>query len=178
MLADGHLSDQEIIFLKTWLEENDEIAYSWPGEVIYRRISRVLEDNIIDDDERTYLTKTLEDLIGGSFEETGATSGVATSLPVQDVETMKFKGKKFCFSGQFLFGTRAACHKETERVGAKFVMNVSKGLDYLVIGTMSTRSWANTSFGRKIERAMEYQKEGCDLLIIDEECWARHLPAD
>lgn len=176
MLVDGHLSDDEIIYLKNWLDENDEIAYTWPGEVLYKRINQVLADNVIDENERKYLTKTLEDLIGGSFQETGATSGVSTSLPVQTVESIEIDGKTFCFTGTFLFGTRSACHRATEKAGGEPAPRITKKLDYLVIGTMSTHSWANTSFGRKIEKAMDMQKDGVPLTIIDEQCWVRHLP--
>ncbi|MCH7687994.1 MAG: BRCT domain-containing protein [Planctomycetes bacterium] len=178
MLVDGHLSDDEIIFLKSWLEENDEIAHTWPGEVLYRRINKVLADNVIDEDERSYLKKTLEELIGGSLQETGATSGIATSLPVQEIENIEFERRKFCFSGTFLYGTRAACHRVTEQAGGEPANNITRKLDYLVIGTMSTRSWANTSFGRKIEKAMEFQKQGAPLTIIDEQSWVRYLPSD
>jgi hypothetical protein len=40
---------------------------------------------------------------------------------------------------------------------------------------MTTQSWANTSFGRKIEKAVGYQKKGSPLLIVSEEQWARYL---
>ena len=178
MLVDGHLSDDEIIYLKNWLDENDEIAYTWPGEVLYKRVNQVLADNVIDEDERKYLTKTLEELIGGSFQETGATSGVSTSLPIRDVESIEFDSSTFCFTGTFLFGTRPVCHRATEKAGGIPAPRITKKLDYLVIGTMTTRSWANTSFGRKIEKAVELQKSGVPLSIIGEQCWVRHLPQE
>jgi hypothetical protein len=34
MLCDGHLNDQEIAFLKQWLEQNESIAVAWPGDVV------------------------------------------------------------------------------------------------------------------------------------------------
>ena len=175
MLVDGHLSDDEILFLKTWLDENNEIAFAWPGEVVCKRINKALEDGIIDEGERKHLTKTLQELIGGDFQETGATPSEPISLPVQEIESLEFDEQTFCFTGTFIFGTRPACQKATEKAGGISAKRITKKLDYLVIGTMSTRSWANTSFGRKIEKAVEYQAEGCPLVIIDESSWARYL---
>ena len=177
VLIDGHLSDDEILFLKSWLEENDQIAYSWPGEVLYKRICDVLDDGIIDEAERKYLAKTLEELIGGSFQETGATPSDPIAFPVQQVESIDFEGRIFCFTGTFLFGTRPSCHKATEKAGGVPAKGITKKLDYLVIGTMSTRAWAHTSFGRKIEKAVQLQREGCPLVIIDEKSWVAELPA-
>ena len=135
-----------------------------------------LKDGRIDKKERDYLTNTLKQLIGGSFQESGAVGGEATSLPVQQVSEIDFEGRTFCFTGSFLYGTRPACHKATEKAGGIPAPRITQKLDYLVIGTMSTRSWANTSFGRKIERAVEIQESGCPLVIIDEQTWIEKLP--
>jgi hypothetical protein len=46
--------------------------------------------------------------------------------------------------------------------------NVSKKVDILVIGTRVAPDWAHTSFGRKIQRAVELQEEGHAIEIISE----------
>lgn len=176
MLVDGELSDTEIVYLKNWLEENDRIAYTWPGEVVYKRVCDVLDDGVIEESERDFLAKTLEELIGGDFQKTGATPSESVSFPVQQVDSIDFDGKTFCFTGTFIFGTRPACHKATEKIGGIPAPRITKKLDYLVIGTMSTRTWANTSFGRKIEKAIELQKSGSPLFIINEKTWVENLP--
>ena len=152
------------------------LAVTWPGEVVYKRINQVLADGAIDEDERKYLTETLDSLIGGTMQEIGATEGLSTSLPVDDVSDIDFDGRSFCFTGTFLFGTRSACHKATELAGGIAAKGVTRKLDFLVIGTNTTRTWANTSFGRKIEKAVDYRNSGLPLAIVSEACWVRHLP--
>lgn len=176
MLADGYLADEEILFLKNWLDENDMLAVTWPGGVVYKRINQVLADGAIEEGERKYLTETLDSLIGGTMQETGATEGLSTNLPVEDVAAIDFDGRSFCFTGTFLYGTRAACHKATEFAGGIAANGITKKLDYLVIGTNTTGSWANTSFGRKIEKAVDYRSSGLQLAIVSEACWVSHLP--
>lgn len=175
MMADGRLDDSEIKFLNMWLLDNKELAFCWPGEVIYVRVKEVLADNIVTEEERKYLEKTLSELIGGTLQETGAAIGGATTLPVEQVDKVIVDGRKFCFTGKFLFGTRKACEEAIVSRGGEPLPNVRKDLDYLVIGTMASSEWANTSHGRKIEKAMAYKKKGCDITILGEESWVHHL---
>jgi hypothetical protein len=178
MLADGELSDYEILFLNNWLTENDDIADTWPGEILYERIRAALADGVIDDSDRSSLLATVKCLIGSTFQEAGATSGFSRGFPVNAIDGIDFAGKVFCFTGQFLFGTREACHRATVRVGGVPSRRINQKLNYLVIGTMSARPWANTSLGRKIEKAVDYQKSGSPLLIVDEATWVGCLPAE
>ena len=177
ILADGNLNEQEIRFLDLWLKDNSDIANMWPGDVIAKRVRDVLADNVVTDEEIEHLKGTLEELIGGTLQETGATSGFSTRLPVNDdkASPIIFKDSSFCFTGNFLFGTRAACERAITERGARAVANVRKDLRYLVVGTLVSSEWANTSHGRKIEKAVEYQNYGCPILIISEEHWVRHL---
>jgi hypothetical protein len=178
MLADGELSDYEILFLNNWLTEHDDIADTWPGEVLYERIRAALADGVIDDSDRSRLLATVKCLIGSTFQESGATSGLSSGVPVNAIDSVDFAGKVFCFTGQFLFGTREACHRATLRVGGLPSRRINQKLNYLVIGAMSAQPRANTSFGRKIEKAVDYQKRGCPLLIVDEATWVGCLPAE
>ncbi len=58
-----------------------------------------------------------------------------------------------------------------ETLGGKNAGSVTKSLNYLVIGTYVTDSWAHETFGRKIEKAMEYRDSGVSLVIVTEEHW-------
>jgi hypothetical protein len=163
LMADQVLNDEEIRYLDLWLRDNEPLAQSWPGEAVYARVRGVLTDGKIAEEEREHLKQTLSALIGGTLRETGAAIGGSTELPIQEVASIQIPKKTFCFTGTFLFGTRAACERAVERV--------VRGLDYLVIGALTTRSWAHTSFGRRIEKALEYQKAGEHVKIIGERQW-------
>jgi NAD-dependent DNA ligase len=177
VMADEKLNEQEVRFLDLWLKDNADIANIWPGDVIARRVRDVLADNVVADDELKHLHETLKELIGGTLQDTGAVSGLSTRLPVNDEKASPiiFKESSFCFTGNFIFGTRAACERAITERGALAVGNVKKDLGYLVIGTMVSSEWANTSHGRKIEKAVEYQNNGCPILIISEEHWVKYL---
>lgn len=177
ILADGDLNEHEVRFLDLWLEDISDIANVWPGDVIAMRVRDVLADNVVTHEELKHLKEILTELIGGRLQETGATSGYSTKLPVNDEEAsaFNFKDDSFCFTGNFLFGTRASCERAITNRGALAVANVRQDLGYLVIGTMVSSEWANTSPGRKIEKAVDYQNSGCPILIISEEHWVKYL---
>ncbi|MBW1723595.1 MAG: BRCT domain-containing protein [Deltaproteobacteria bacterium] len=175
LLADGVLSDDEIHFLSVWLDENENIATTWPGEVVYARVKDVLADGVVTEDERDYLKQSLSELLGAPFQETGATSGVSVRLPVDDVETIIVPGRSFCFTGNFLYGTRKACERAVTERGGDPRPRVTLDLNYLVIGAMTTHEWAHTSYGRKIEKAVAYREKGRPIQIVNEEQWVQFL---
>ena len=177
LIADDQLNGQEVRFLELWLRDNQDISTLWPGNVVAQRINDVLADGVITEEELEHLKSTLKELVGGTIQDTGAIGGLSTRLPIDDYRAspLDFNDTTFCFTGNFLFGTRAACQRAVEKRGARAADGVRKDLKYLVIGTMVSPDWANTSHGRKIEKAVEYQSSGCPILIISEAHWLKHI---
>lgn len=175
VLADQELNDTEIGFLDLWLRDHADIATTWPGEVIHRRVSAALQDGVITEDEREHLKDTLSALIGGTLEETGAAGGLSTTLPLDEVDAVAIDGSSFCFTGQFLYGTRKKCEQAVAELGGRALSSVRQDLDYLVIGELASRDWAHSSHGRKIEKAKTYQQKGCSIAIVSEQVWIHAL---
>ena len=174
IIADGEVNKQEVQFLSTWLTEHGELAMTWPGEVIFKRVRNILLDGVITEEECLYMQKTLTELIGGSFSDDGAVASGTIALPVDMDAAICIPQATFCFTGQFIYGTRAACERAVSERGG-IVGAVSKKLDYLVIGSMSSRDWKNTSFGTKIEMAMNLKQNGADVVIVSESQWVAAL---
>ena len=143
--------------------------------MIYQRVNEVLADGIITEEERRYLEKTLTDLIGGTLQDIGATSGLPTNLPIDNIDNIEIKNKCFCFTGTFLYGTRSACERAVIQRQGTVSPRVILDINYLVIGTLITKEWAYTSYGRKIEKAIEYKKRNPEILIISENQWIKAL---
>lgn len=171
MLADDHLHDKEVLLLSTWLSANQEATLVWPACVLGQKVREVLADGIISDEERKHLLKVLSDLIASDFSETGSASAEVATLPINDAVTVEIKNAGVCMTGEFIFGTRAACERLTLKAGGMPLNNVTKSADILVIGTRVAPDWAHTTFGRKIQRAAELQTEGHPIEIISERRW-------
>jgi NAD-dependent DNA ligase len=171
LMADATLNDKEIAYLQTWLTENQNIANAWPGSAIASRLAEIMADGIITNDERNDLVSLLSELSGNYFHETGAATIEAPALPIDDDPSVYFKNMTFCFTGEFMYGTRANCERVVLRLGGMPIDNVTKKLDYLVIGSRISPMWANTTYGRKIEKAVEHRESGVELSIISEQQW-------
>jgi NAD-dependent DNA ligase len=172
--ADNTINDNEILFLRQWIAEHAEVAAVWPGSMIAKRIDEILEDGIITPDERADLLHILQEMSGNFFADTGVAQQLASTLPIDHDAVLAFAGKTICFTGTFLFGSRAVCQETATQQGGIPEDTITKRLDYLVIGAMASPDWVNTTYGRKIEKAVGYRAEHGRPLIISEQQWAQY----
>ncbi len=174
LLADNVLNEEEIIFLDTWLKENEQITDAWPANIIADRVQAVLDDGVITQEEAEDLKSTLERIVGSGLQD-GVVAGMATRLPIQKVDALDFEARLFCLTGKFVYGPRQKCENAITDRGGVVHPRVVAYSDYLVIGTLTSRDWAHTSHGRKIESAIKANEEGSAIKIIAEEDWTRFL---
>ena len=62
LVADGQLNDAEVRFLHTWLAANAGVSGQPLIASLYRRVSEILSDGVVDTDERAELLQTLDSL--------------------------------------------------------------------------------------------------------------------
>lgn len=173
--ADKNINDQEISYLQTWITEHNHLQDQWPVCAIHYKIKEIMADGIISDDERIELLERLQELTGNYFSETGASATEGPTLPIDDDPSIFFRDMSYCFTGEFLYGTRAACERAILKLGAMPQNGVTKKLNYLVIGSRCNPDWINETYGRKIEQAMNYKAEGIELIIVSERQWTAAL---
>jgi NAD-dependent DNA ligase len=177
IIADGSLNESEILFLRQWIASNDFAQTHVIGKMISHNIETILEDGIVEPEELLNLKLFLETLIGNCYQTTGEASGRATRLPITEGVSVQIPERTFCFTGCFAYGTRESCIVDTVNKGGQASKNVTKSVHYLVVGLDASDSWANSAFGRKIEKALEMQQSGHDIAIIDEPMWFESLQA-
>jgi hypothetical protein len=177
VLADGVITDAEGLLLRDWMRAHPDACASWAIRTIYERLERAFEDGALDEAERVDLSVLLESLVGG---QAGIIAGdtAVTELPVdRPPPEIHWKDSIFVFTGQFAFGPRAECVRETMELGGECENTITRRTRYLVLGTFGSRDWAHTSFGRKIDKAVEYRDKGVPLAIVAEDHWASALTA-
>ncbi|MBJ3372551.1 NAD-dependent DNA ligase, partial [Salmonella enterica subsp. enterica serovar Typhimurium] len=75
-------------------------------------------------------------------------------------------------------GKRAVVENLIKNAGGNISSGITQKLDFLVIGTLSSRDWKFSSHGRKIEKAISYRDDnGAKLKIISEEMLFDALPS-
>lgn len=168
--ADHEVNQAEAEFLRNWLIQNRQASDNPIIANLLEKVDAMLEDGVLDADESEELLSVLHKITGHGSEM--GELGKTMTLPVDDpMPPVSFQKTSFLFTGTCAFGTRKQCHEATEALGGQCAKGVTKSLDFLVLGTYVTDSWAHENFGRKIEKAIEYRDNGVPLAIITEEHW-------
>ncbi|MBD5740580.1 BRCT domain-containing protein, partial [Citrobacter freundii] len=148
----------------------------YPVKNLYFLVKDILSDGKITPAESEILHKALVDFTGCDL-ESGVVDGLSTKLPVDSDTMVVLEGSTFCLTGVFLAGKRSHVEDMATKNGGLISGNVTKKINYLVIGTLSSRDWKFSSHGRKIEKAIAYRDdEGVELEIISEEMLFSALP--
>ena len=170
LLADGKVDQLEAEFLLNWLVQSRQANDNPIVINLLTKVSLMLEDDVLDDEESLELMRLLKQ-ISGETSEFGELAKT-TSLPIDNpAPEIIFENRSFLFTGTCAFGTRKQCQGAIQSLGGMIAKSVTKKLDYLVLGTYVTDSWIHENFGRKIEKAMLYRNEGIPVAIVTEEHW-------
>ncbi len=149
--SDDYLNDTEILKLKKHLEDTPEVIYNWPGDRIHSRIEQILEDNVIDEDERADLLLMLKGICGQQFTDTGTAECSATDFFASNSLIESIKDKKVCFTGKFFAGSRKIMESLAKANGAEIKKNVTQDLDYLVIGSLAAETGSSQAMDEKLK---------------------------
>lgn len=171
IVSDGKITEGELAGLRKWLEDHEYLRTVWPFDEIDSLITEILRDGIIDDQEHhvllnfcaQFLTNTTNMILDLPIESELLRTGVCSAMP-----EIAFDNKIFCLTGGFENGTK----NELSQIILDFGGNISKGirkdLDFLVVGGKGNECWAFACYGRKVEKAMNYRKEGAPIQIVHE----------
>lgn len=176
LIADRSLNEEEIRYLDWWLTQNGSLKSNYPGKDLYTLVKDILADGIITSKESEILHKALVDFTGCDL-DSGVVDGLATRLPIDVDADLTISGKVYCLTGVFMAGKRTVIEDLIKKSGGIISTGITKKIDFLVIGTLSSRDWKFSSHGRKIEKAISYRDDdGAKLKIISEEMLFEALP--
>jgi NAD-dependent DNA ligase len=171
--ADGTINQAEAEFLEKWLAASGSVSDQPVIDKLYARISEMLGDGQLDDDERLALFETLDEFGNGDLELGELLK--STTLPLcRPAPHLEFVGRRFTFTGTFSFGQRRECERAVLSRGAS-AGSLTRETNYLVVGVYATESWKHSSFGTKIMKACDMRDAGVPISIVSEDHWAASL---
>jgi hypothetical protein len=174
VLLDGVVTESEMVALDEWLAAHEELAQEWPADVLYERLRRIFDDGVVEEEERAHFKELLEQCVGPA--EGARLVDAATRLPLdQPPPEIVFGEHTFCFTGKFVWGPRPRLMQAVEQRGGTSHQVPRKDTDYLVVGTMLSRDWAQPSFGRKIQKVVAGRVKGWKTKIVGEGYWVEAL---
>jgi len=172
--CDGTINQGEAEFLQKWLAANAEISSQPVIAMLYRRVSEILADGVLDSEEAADLLATLNAFSDRDFELGEVLKSTTLPLCNPAPAPLLFKGMSYCFTGTFNSGSRKECEQTILARGGE-CGSLRKSTNVLVIGLYATESWKHSSFGNKIIKAAEMRGNGLPITIVSEAHWSTYL---
>lgn len=175
IMADGQLSDSEIMSLHKWIESNEYLASTYPFDEINSLLDSILADKKIEQFERETLMAFFGNIIDFKdslnlnvndfidLQKTYSVSGICASCP-----EILFEGKTFIFTGESYRASREEMSDIAKQYGAKVTTKVSGKTDYVVVGSASNPCWKYSCYGNKINDAIAFRIKGARVQIVHE----------
>ncbi|MGE4294057.1 MAG: BRCT domain-containing protein, partial [Desulfovibrio sp.] len=161
--------------LLNWLRVNEEVSLEWPADVLRVRISEYLDDGVLDQDEKDELLDLLRRVSGenGRIAPANFSTAMCFDAPLPE---LVFDGQVFCFTGQFVYGSRPECELAVRDLGGRVVSGPSaKNETIVVVGLLASRDWKHGTHGTKIIKAMQLRDAGHPVSIVPENHWTEQL---
>lgn len=153
--CDEVLTLDETMYLNGWIEKHSELKGNYPYDLLNKELGKILEDNVIDEDELDGLLLVIQKVLD----------------PAKcscDLEEIDFCGKIVCLTGDFSCGSKSEVGQQLIEKGAEIKNSVSKSVDYLIVGDNGSDRWVQGTYGGKIKKAKELQAKGVSIEIITE----------
>lgn len=177
IMCDDEVTDLEAAAFRRFVERLYSTHQTFPFDLLKERLDRIFADGRVDDDERLELRGILRSLGGLMDDPDVGLENVSCSFPLDEPPPgVTFFGREFVVTGRFAFGTRIRVHEAIERHSGRTHTGVRPETDFLVIGHFASRDWVHTSYGLKIERAVELRESGHPVAIISEAHWKQSIP--
>jgi NAD-dependent DNA ligase len=175
ILSDNIITDEEVIKLDAWLEDNSHLIGHYPYDEVCSLITSILADHKITDEEKNHLKVFFSEFI---LEDTNSIidfdeiqklkqsisfAGVCTTNP-----QISFRNKQFCFTGKSNKSNRDEIIKTIKSLDGIYINSVSSKTNYLVYGDGGSPCWAYSCYGRKVEQAVNLRKKNHGIQIVYE----------
>ena len=152
IVSDGRIDTSEAMSLYEWLHE--EGLPTGIRRELGPIVSHMLFDGSISTTESHELLSRLEVL-------RNPTQGNAAAV--------ELSGHSFVLTGDFEHAEKSHIKDLITQAGGVVKNTVSGKVDYVVRGANGSARWNHGSYGSKVEKALELQKSGCGIQVVEEE---------
>lgn len=156
VIEDGKVTLVEFSQVKDWMENHRDLQGNYPFDRVFDALDCVLLDGKITFEELEELQILFSDIVD-------PVSNRATSCYMDSI-----LNKHVCVTGDFDYGTRDQVFSLIETAGGIIDKSVKKTTSYLVVGSKGSDNWKTNHYGSKIQKAMEYNEKGSNIMIIEE----------
>lgn len=178
LTADENINQLEAEFLRDWILNHfnfDELD-RYPLNTLFDRLEDMLSDDNLDKYEAIELLNMLKSFTGDK-PIVDEVSSMSSTLPLcSPAPEIKLEGCTFCLTGSFTIGTRGVVENMIKEQGGYVKKSPTLKTDYLIIGLLGSDEWMHSSYGRKIEAAVELRDvRNTTMKIVTEEHFIKFL---
>ena len=152
IVEDNMITDDEIVKLKNWLDQNGDLKGFYPFDMIFELVEGIMLDGKMNEVEQQELLNLLDSFINPQTE---------------NVE-VDFFGKSVCLSGEFNYGNKKQVEGLLLDRGASMEKSVTGKLDILILGEAGSSAWKYGNYGSKYEKARQLNENGKSIKIVKE----------
>lgn len=169
VIADKKVCQSEAEFLLDWMRTNEEMLNTFPANIVYPRLVEMLQDGELDAEEAEELLQILRN-ISGNIGQATADDCTIEGIYDDPKPSIKVEDSFFCLTGTFVTGKRKDIEEKITNCGGYIKKSVPKRENcILVVGTIATKDWLHSTYGKKIQNAVEIREERHSVCIITEE---------
>lgn len=173
ILSDGHITEDEVINLHQWLENNYHLNSYYPYDEIRSLLVSILSDGVIEESEIITLKAFLNQFVQIQDKEIAKNikneiSDINISAHCSTNPDIVLDGKTFCITGTLTTGTKANLEEKIDELGGISTKSVTQKTDYLIVADNGNKAWTFACYGRKVEKALSLRKKGNKITLIHE----------
>ena len=154
--CDDVLSEDEVFYLKKWLDDNMDLKGNYPFDVAFNEISSALSDGILEEAELDRMLESFKEFLNPVDAKSDCSGDIC------------FSAKVVCLSGDFESGSKSEISEKLTELGAIVNKTVTKAVDYLIVGGNGSTAWSCGTYGSKVKKALEMQSKGHHIKILKE----------
>jgi hypothetical protein len=174
IMADNKITDNEIINLEKWINNNSQLKGLYPYDELSNLLESIFKDKIITEEEKSFLKVFISQFIDleksenidadeiNELKKTIMIKEICEKNPVIDI-----KNNSFCYTGKSSKNIKEIINI-VELNGGFYNDNVSDKTKYLIVGIKENPCWAYSFYGKKIEDAIILKNKGYRINIICE----------
>lgn len=153
--CDAKINDLEAHRLSDWLLKHDFLNGTYPYDKICSILYKMLDDGHIDSSEESDLLEIIDCILH-------PTEGI------DEQDEIAYEDSLFCLTGEFAHGSKSQIESIITERGGHMAKNVSKKIQYLIIGDLGSPKWAYGTFGDKVMKAQALNEKGAGIKILKE----------
>lgn len=162
IMFDKEIDKIEVENLKTWLLLHHHLIGNYPFDKINEIVNNVLDDENITKEEYEQLNMVFNEFIN-PLSTTNENSNIV------------FENRLFCLTGSFNNGSKEDIENKIISKGGICSKSLTSKVNYLIVGGAGSDAWKFGNYGGKVQKAMELNEKGKNIVIIGEDEFMKEI---